>query len=289
MTSKTLPRYPIYIPSKGRFNPLTANLLLRDGVPFRLVVEPQEADEYRKRFAEENILVLPFSNQGSVSPARNWVKDHATAEGHLRHWQLDDNISNVYRWFNGKRIPSEAGIALAVAEDFVDRYENVAIAGLEYAMFAVSNAEPVRLNTRVYSCSLILNSIPNRWRTRYNEDTDICLQVLADGWCTVLVTAFLIQKTGTMKLKGGNTTTLYGGDGRLKMARCAERLWPGVVSTNRRFKRPQHVVRDSWRKFDTPLIRRKDAEVKTYDIRLEQVTEIKSAEFMQKLRRDGLL
>ena len=56
-----------------------------------------------------------------------------------------------------------------------------------------------------------------------------------------------------MKMGGGNTSELYYGDGRLKMARSLERLWPGVVKTKRRFRRPQHVVFDQWRRFDTPL------------------------------------
>jgi hypothetical protein len=59
-----------------------------------------------------------------------------------------------------------------------------------------------------------------------------------------------------MLLKGGNTDALYHGDGRLKMARALERLWPGVVKVDRRFGRPQHVI--NWKKFDTPLIRRDD-------------------------------
>jgi hypothetical protein len=37
------------------------------------------------------------------------------------------------------------------------------------------------------------------------------------------------------------------------MARALERMWPGVVRTNRRFRRPQHVVYDAWKRFDTPL------------------------------------
>jgi hypothetical protein len=59
-------------------------------------------------------------------------------------------------------------------------------------------------------------------------------------------------------MKGGNTDALYRGDGRLKMARSLERLWPRVVTVRRRFKRPQHVVRYNWRKFDVPLRRRGD-------------------------------
>ncbi len=66
------------------------------------------------------------------------------------------------------------------------------------------------------------------------------------------VNAFLIEKMGTMSMKGGNTDQLYKGDGRLAMARALERVWPGVVSVKRRFKRPQHVI--NWRKFDTKLL-----------------------------------
>ena len=259
MAERRMPRYPIYIPSKNRADhALTANFLVEDEVPFRLVIEQEEYDDYASRFGEDRILVLPFSNAGSVIPARNWIKDHSIEEGHARHWQLDDNITWVARWYRQKRIRCRAGIALAITEDFVERYTNVALAGLEYVMFAISSQPPITVNTRIYSCTLVLNSLPHRWRGKYNEDADLCLQVLADNWCTLLMNAFLINKKQSMKIPGGNTKTLYQGDGRLKMARALERKWPGVVSTKRRFNRPQHVVKDSWRRFDTPLIRRDD-------------------------------
>jgi hypothetical protein len=276
-----LPRYPIYVPSKGRFDKcLTAKFLVRDKVPFYLAVEPQEANEYAKRFGEDRILVLPFSNVGSVIPARNWIKEHSINAGHLRHWQLDDNINGVVRYYNGKKIPCDSGVAFAATEDFVDRYENIAIAGLNYRFFAAT-VPPFFLNVHVYSCSLILNSIPNKWRGKYNEDTDICLQVLADGWCTVLINVFLANKMATMIMKGGNTKELYKGDGRLKMARALERLWPGVVKTDRRFNRPQHVIKNSWKLFDTPLklkpgIDLSKMEKNEYGLTLVQVAPIKS-------------
>lgn len=248
-----LPRYPLYVPSKGRAHePLTIRFLLKDGVPFRVVCEPEEAAAYEALVGAERLLVLPESNQGLIY-ARNWIKAHASADGYDRHWQLDDNISWILRWYRGKRIPCNAGPALRCVEDFADRYENVAIAGLNYEMFAVGKAPPFRLNHHVYSCTLTLNRIPHTWRLRYNDDTDMCLQVLADGWCTILVNAFLIHKLPTMVVKGGNTDDLYQGDGRLTMARQLERMWPGVVTTERRFGRPQHVVRAAWKRFDTPL------------------------------------
>jgi hypothetical protein len=230
--------------------------LTRDKVPWKAVVEPQEADAYAHAFGRENILVLPFSNLGLGSiPARNWIWEHAKEAGHERHWILDDNIQGIWRRWKARKIRCEAGVALRCAEDFTDRYENVAISGLNYYMFSINKVvqPPFCLNVHVYSCILIMNSLPFRWRGRYNEDTDLCLQALSQGWCTILFNAFLVWKLTTMTTKGGNMTDLYKGDGRLRMARSLERVWPYVVSVGRRFKRPQHIVRGTWRGFDTPL------------------------------------
>jgi hypothetical protein len=257
-SDRVMPRYPVYIPTKGRgARCLTARALVKDGVPFKLVMEPHQVPFYAPEFGEENILLLPFDDPGvnHLYDSRNWIKEHSRAAGDERHWQLDDNITCFFRRYRARRLYCEAGIALRVCEDFTDRYENIAISGLNYGMFVPeeNDVPPYHLNCRVYSCTLVLNSTPYRWRVVYNDDTDMCLQVLADGWCTVLINVFLAQKLKTMTVKGGNTTTIYQGDGRVKMARSLERLWPGVVTTRRRFRRPQHVVKDAWRRFDTPL------------------------------------
>ena len=92
------PRYPVYVISKGRWETrLTVKALDSCGIPYRIVIEPQERDQYAEVIDPARILVLPFAElgQGSI-PARNWVWDHATEEGHRRHWILDDNI----RWFD---------------------------------------------------------------------------------------------------------------------------------------------------------------------------------------------
>lgn len=292
-----LPRYPVYVISKGRYGKegLTARFLKADGVPFRLVVEPQEADAYAASFGADCLEVLPFSNLGLGSiPARNWVWEHAKAAGYKRHWILDDNIRKIDRWYGGKRIVCAAGPALAATEDFVDRYENIGIGGLNYRGFAHHSGKMVRSpfwhNVHVYSCLLIRNDLPQRWRGRYNEDTDLCLQVLAAELCTVLLNAFMIDKMVTMTMKGGNSTELYQGDGRLKMARSLERLWPGVVTVDRRWNRPQHVV--NWKKFDTPLRLKPSIDLASlptndYGMRLVQVKpEVKSAAMRALLTRE---
>ena len=258
MSERILPRYPVYIPSKGRADCCpTARILDANAVPFHLVVEPQEANAYASQFGKERLIVLPFHDLGLGSiPSRNFIWEHAKSTGAKRHWTLDDNIRVFLRRYRAERVYCEPGIALRVAEDFTDRYENIGIAGLNYSMF-VPNSEkhaPFTVNCHVYSCMLILNSLLFRWRGRYNEDTDLCLQVLSTmELCTVLLNAFMIEKKTTMTMKGGNATELYKGDGRLKMARSLERVWPGVVETKRRFHRPQHVVKNSWKQFDTPL------------------------------------
>lgn len=250
------PRYPIYIPSRHRSHvDLTTDFLKEDGVPFSIVVEPHDYDKYAAKYGEKCLLTLPEDGRGLVF-ARNWIFEHSVNAGHERHWQIDDNIRRIRRWYHGHRIPCDSAIALRASEDFTDRYENVAISGLNYTMFAVWSSPPFVLNAHVYSCTLILNSMENRFRGTVNEDVDMCLQVLADGWCTIQFNAFLQEKMPTMVVDGGQTDSAYQLDGRLDMARGLERAWPGVVTVKRRFQRPQHIVHSAWRHFDTPLKRK---------------------------------
>lgn len=291
----TEPRYPVYVISKGRSDCChTAKFLIRDRVPFRLVIEPQEREEYSKHFGEEVLEVLPFSNLGLGGiPARNWVWEHAKASGAERHWILDDNILGMWRRWKARKVRCEAGVAFRCAEDFTDRYQNIGISGMNYYMFSINKLKqpPFYLNVHVYSCILILNSLPFRWRGRYNEDTDLCLQALSSGWCTILFNAFLAWKMTTMKMKGGNSAELYRGDGRLKMARSLERVWPHVVTVGRRFRRPQHIVRGAWRGFDTlPILKPGVAVpkgVNEYGMKAVVTGEIKSAKVRAMLKNNG--
>jgi hypothetical protein len=218
-------------------------------VPYHIVVEPQEYDQYAAVIDPAKIYVLPFSNlgQGSI-PARNWVWEHAIGTGAEWHWILDDNIYYFSRLNNNRKLKVMSGVTFRAIEDFVDRYANIAMAGMQYFMFASQKTkmEPFYLNTRIYSCILIRNDIPYRWRGRYNEDTDLSLRVLKDGWCTVLFNAFLARKQQTMTAKGGNTEELYRlngqADGRLLMAQSLQKQHPDVVTITRKWGRWQHQV-----------------------------------------------
>ena len=240
------PEYPIYIISKGRWEKrLTVKTLEFMHIPYKIVIEPQEYEEYARVINNDNILILPFSNlgQGSI-PARNWVWEHSISLGYKKHWILDDNIRYFFRLYNNKKIISETGAVFKAAEDFVNRYTNVMEAGFNYFMFAnaLTKMPPYYLNTRIYSCILLDNSLKLRWRGIYNEDTDLSIRILKEGYCTILFNAFLAGKETTMHNSGGNTSLLYKNDGRYLMAQSLQEQHPDITKIKYKFNRWQHDV-----------------------------------------------
>lgn len=256
---QTVPRYPIYIISKGRWESRkTAKALDKIGVPYNIVVEPQEYDNYAYHMDPAKILKLPKENYGGGCsiPARNWCWRHSRKRGADRHWILDDNIEGFFRLTENLKTPVGDGLIFRAAENFTDRYQNVGMSGFNYFMFAPRKSGDIRpfvTNTRIYSCILLDNHIkdpetgePFAWRGRYNEDTDLSLRILKTGLCTILFNAFLAFKATTMTMKGGNTESLYknapGFDGRLEMAKSLKEQHPGHVIISRKWDRYQHHV-----------------------------------------------
>ncbi|MEE9458611.1 MAG: hypothetical protein V3V84_02480 [Candidatus Bathyarchaeia archaeon] len=239
-------RYPIYIISKGRWERRPTSRALENlGIDYKIVIEPQEFDQYAAVISEDKIFTLPFSNlgQGSI-PARNWVMEHSISLGAERHWILDDNLDGFTRLNNNEKTPVCSENPFIHVETFVNRYENVAMAGLNYHFLCKRKfwLPPYYLNTRVYSCILLKNDTPHRWRGRYNEDTDLSLRLLKDGNCTFLSNTYLANKQATMTMKGGNTEDLYQDDGRLLMAQSLVDQHPDVVKVSHKWGRDQHHV-----------------------------------------------
>ena len=241
------PKHPVYIVSKGRPNRcLTARELTFMNVPFFLVVEPQEAEQYANVWGVDCLLITPFRNLGNGSiDVRNFVWQHSISNGNKRHWILDDNIEGFHRLNNNIKPKVTSGTIFKCCEDFTERYENVPISGMNYYSFCktTDKVPPYYLNTRVYSCILIKNDLEFRWRGKYNEDTDLCLRTLKAGHCTILFNAFLIGKVTTMRMKGGNTGDVYGDtDNRKEFAESLERQHPDLVKTVWKFNRWHHSV-----------------------------------------------
>lgn len=267
-------KYPIYVISKGRYeNCLTAKELNRIKVDFVLVVEPQEYELYKKEFPENNIKITPFKNlgQGSI-PVRNFVWDHSIESGYKKHWILDDNIQNFHRLNKNEKYKVADGEIFKACEDFTDRYNNVKISGMNYYSFCKTSdpVPPVYFNTRVYSCTLIDNLLKHRWRGKYNEDTDLCLRSLKDGDCTILFNAFLCGKVTSMRMKGGNTSEVYGEtNNRLEFAESLKDQHPDVVDIVWKFNRWHHKV--NYKSFSkNKPIKKQQIEKKEYKMELKK-------------------
>jgi hypothetical protein len=241
------PKYPVYVISKGRANHcLTARELTAMSVPFSLVVEPQENKEYRMAWPNAELIDTPFSNlgQGSV-PARNFVWDLAIAQGVKRYWILDDNIEGFHRLHLNEKHKVADGTIFRCCEDFVDRFTNVPMAGMNYYSFCKKTdaIPPFYMNTRIYSCILLDTGMPDRWRGKYNEDTDLSIRFLKQGFCTILFNAFLCGKVTTMRMSGGNTDSVYADtDNRKEFAESLARQHPDIVKVTFKFGRWHHHV-----------------------------------------------
>lgn len=268
------PRFPLYIPSKSRAESgTTARFLDSINVPYKLVVEQEQEKDYLKYFSKERILILDpvykenydtFDDLGEILPkgvgaARNFIWDHSIKAGFEFHWVMDDNISLFARFHENKRVPVGDGTCFYAMEDFTLRYENIGMAGPDYWMFTPSRSKlpPFLVNTRIYSCNLIRNDLPYRWRGRYNEDTDLSLRMLKDGWATVQFYAFLQYKLTTQKMKGGNTEAFYEDYGTLPKSQMLVKMHPDVTRLVWKFNRWHHFV--DYRPFkNLGLIRKED-------------------------------
>jgi len=220
---------------------------------YLIAVEPQEAKNYIKKLGKHRVLVLPFSNLGLGSyPARNFCWEHAKQNGYKYHWLFDDNIRNFDKWINGKRTHyRNINDAIIYVEKYANN-TNIDILGFEEPNFVVKPPKkPFKHNCHVYSAMLIKNSLPYRWRLKYNEDIDLCLQVLHNKGTTASCVYYMADKMSTSdKMKGGNQDELYkGNDPRKKLlkAKMLEAVWPQYAKTVIRFNRHHHFV--DWKVF----------------------------------------
>lgn len=247
-------KFPVYIISKGRaFNPLTARLFENSGIDYLIAVEPQEKEEYIKALSKKRVLELPFQNLGLGSfPARNYCWQHSISLGASRHWLFDDNIQRFVKWHNGKRTKMENILeSIIFIENNSIKFDSD-ISGYEEPNFVVRLPKtPFKHNCHIYSALLIKNSIPYRWRLKYNEDIDLCLQVLHNGGSTLSCIYYMADKVSTsQKMKGGNQSELYQNNDpkkKLLKARMIESVWPQYCRTVIKFGRYHHQI--NWKVF----------------------------------------
>lgn len=261
-------KYPIYVVTKGRSNEYrfsTSNWLTRMSQPHYLVVEEQELEDYKnskigqseyctiitldKKYKEMYDCISDLGNVNSTGPgpARNFAADHARNNGFDWCWILDDNSENFDRYWRGRRVLAHTPEVFRTVEDFVDRYDNIGLAGLNYSKFCLGENvyPPFTTNTRIYSYGLWNLKCPQiTQRGRYNEDTIQSLDILKAGWCTVQWNCYLGAKVTTQKRPGGNTEEFYSKDegGTLPKSQMLVDVHPDVSKLVWKFNRHHHEV-----------------------------------------------
>lgn len=255
------PKYPFYIVSKSRWEVRhTSNSLIKQGIKHYMVVEESQLEQYQKHVDPNwvTLITIPqkyfdeydtFDDLGATrsrgpGPARNFAWDHSISIGAERHWVLDDNQKRFFRSQGNRRNRCTSAGMWRAMEDHTDRFENVLISGPHYRFFVVpdKNRPPFVQNCRIYSTLLIKNHIPYRWRGRYNEDTDLSLRVLKDGWCTIQYCAFSTGKMATQAVKGGNTEAFYALEGTLPKSQMLVDMHPDVAELKWMHNRWHHYV-----------------------------------------------
>lgn len=255
-----LPQFPIFIVSKGRSHSrLTMKALDEMGVPYRVIIEEDDYADYSAVIDPSRLMILPqkykdeydtfwprerVQGKTGPGPARNYAWDVSVSEGYSHHWVMDDNLDAFHRLNRNIKAETRTGAIFKAMEDFTLRYDNIAISGPNYYSFCkTTDAVPVYVaNTRIYSCLLIRNDIPYRWRGTYNEDTDLSLRVLKDGWTTLQFNAFLQGKVTTQRMSGGNTEEFYAGEGTYNKSQMLVDMHPDSTKLVWKFGRWHHNV-----------------------------------------------
>lgn len=276
--------YPIFIISKGRFyrnkkyqKPKTAEYLEMINVDYKIVVEPQEADEYAKSISKNKIIILPDEylnkNQGSI-PVRNFVHHYNKKKEEKAYWILDDNIID-YIWVdNNERYKVRDTFAFKFVEDLMNNYDNVYLAGHQYKMFSppTDYRNNIQHNLRVFSSILIRTDIPTLnengdiWRGKYNEDVDLSLRILKLGLPTILSNVLTADKLQTGG-KGGNEEIYLEDDNHSGEAKSNSLLehHEDCINIVKRYGRVHHKIKTELFE-NNKYIRANDFTENKYDI-----------------------
>lgn len=251
-------KYSIYIPTKGRSNIITtAALLDAENIDYKLVIEPQDVESYSQFFSAEKMIVMPEDNVG-MAGVRRFIKRFSQMKGEKYHWQIDDNIKGFKKRIGNKNVASTAKNNIEEIEQFVDQHTNIGGAGMRHQMYAWAQKDQYSINQQCPSCVLFNNECKSIWRDDVIEDTDFWLQVLSEGYTTILFNRLVMDKTAIKTMAGGCTDLYYNNDNiRYSRQVKLQEFWPGVfdiklVNGTSRVK-PSRI----WRTFQQRPIRKK--------------------------------
>lgn len=167
----------IYIPSKGRPSCPTAKLFPEATI----FVEPQDFSSYMAN-GFRNIVILPENNKG-ITYVRNFILKYAKENGDKYFAMVDDDLTGLNFFFNGKNKKIESSLFLKLLEDEVKKLDGRGIIGLQYGQFMGDRY------TNFSHCDVfvVINTILYDLGCRYDEhitlkeDRDFTMQCISKG------------------------------------------------------------------------------------------------------------
>lgn len=206
-SNQTVQKYTVYIPSKGRPDQNTTyDICKEENIPCKVVVEPQDFEQYAQNIETDDILVLDKNDQG-VQYARTWIKRYSIQANEEYHWQFDDDMRSFTMRVDNKNKKVSVRHAISIIEQVATLFENFAVGGMTSSAFAFSKPAPVKTNQLGYGCTFINNGFDQEWRDKTVEDWDYTLRALEAGMCTLSFSHINFQTPSSGTNKGGNNLT----------------------------------------------------------------------------------
>ena len=193
-------------------------------------------------------------NDQGIAYVRNFIKQHSVANGDAFHWQFDDNIKNFALRIDDKNTKCSAISAIKAIEEVVAKYSNIGGAGMMHQAFAFAQKKDIVVNRQVYTAMLLSNATKAKFRDGIIEDTDYNMQILTEGYCTLLFARVIMNKETTMKMTGGNTEISHAGNGRLVRSQALADAWPMAFKIVQKDGRTRIAPSKIWASFQqTPI------------------------------------
>lgn len=216
----------IFIPTKSRWDNCKTAKLIGGYKNLFLVVEPQEYKQYRDNYPNFNILKLPENNKGIIY-CRNFIKKFTEQRGIEYYWQIDDDVSYIYKRELTKLIRHNTLDALIYCNNYFIN-NGIAIGALEYRQYAWSATKDIILNSFCDSVVFVNNILTNnmRYTKGTKEDRDFCIQAISNGLKTGRLTTYAFSAPQNGSNKGGLKEIFYDvKDAELETCKKMIEIW----------------------------------------------------------------
>jgi hypothetical protein len=246
----------IFIPSKNRVNNSTLLTFAEtQNEKVTIVVEPQDYENYYKKFPNFEYLILPI-NDGGITYVRNFIKQYTEENSISTYWQLDDDLTGFFNRQGTKLI--RTGFEALYSAQLQFKSNKIALGSLEYRQFAWSASKEIILNSFCDSCVYVDNSKITGLRYRDyvsgKEDRDFAMQVIKFGQTTGRTTLYAFSAPPNGSNAGGLKEIFYDlGKEKIAVERMVE-LWGDQICVPIVKESGRNDIKIMWNKINSTQI-----------------------------------